>query len=144
MRSRPTSIPEGVGPTGPRMSAWPSGQVGRARHRAPQGRPQDDRGGDRSGWGRRGLGSHHEANTGRPRVHQVPIQGLYAEQGCHVSPIGETGVPQTLREDQGPLFVRSLGTSEDPSGSPKPLKPKGCRPLPVRFLTVDLLSLSFP
>jgi len=54
-RSRPTATPKGVGPTRLRVSAWPSGHVGRARYRAPQGRPLDDGGRGRSGRGRRGL-----------------------------------------------------------------------------------------
>jgi len=111
------------------MSAWPLGHVGRARYRDPQGRPQDDEGGGRSGRGRRELWSHHEANTGRPRVRQVPIQGSDTDGGVHVPPIRKTGIPQTLQEDQGPLFIQSPGTTENPSGYSKPLKPSGCRPL---------------
>jgi len=46
--SQLTTSPTRVGTTGPRMSAAPSGHVGRARHRALQRRPQDDGGGGRS------------------------------------------------------------------------------------------------
>jgi len=124
-RSRPTATPKEEGPTGPRMPAWPSGHLCRARYRAPHGRPQDGGGGSRSGRGGRGLWRHHEANTGRPSLRQVPIQESVAVEGCHVLPIGETGVPLNLREDQGPLVVQSLGTTEDPSGSPRSLNPRG-------------------
>jgi len=68
------------------MKAGPSGHLGPARHPTPQGGPQDDGGGGRSGRGRRGLWSHHEANTGRPSVRPVPIQGSYAESGVDIRP----------------------------------------------------------
>jgi len=102
----------------PRVTARNAGHVGRARHPTPGGGPPDEEGGGRGVRGRRGLWSHHEANTGRPSVRQVPIQGSYAETGVDIPPIREAGIPQTLREDQGPLVIQRLGATEDPSGSP--------------------------
>jgi len=96
------------------MPAGPLGHVGRARHTTPQGWPQDDGGGGRSGRGRRGLWSHHEANTGRPSVGQVPIQRSDTEGGVDIPPVREAGIPQTLRTDQGPPVVERLGAMEDP------------------------------
>jgi len=44
-------------------------------------------------------------------------------------PIREARIPQTLREDQGPLVIQRFGATEDPSGSPQLLKPIRRRPL---------------
>jgi len=105
------------------MPAWPSGHVGWALYRALQGRTRDGRGGSHSGRGRRGLWSHHEANSGRLSVRQVPIHGSDAVEVCHAPPTWEVGVPKTFRDEKGPHIVQSLGTTKKPSGSPKPLQP---------------------
>ena len=47
----------------------------------------------------------------------------------NIPPINEAGIPQTLREDQGPLVIQHHGATEDPTGSPWPLKPIRRRPL---------------
>ena len=85
---------------------------------SPKRKGQGERGGGRSGSGRRGLWSHRKACTSRSGVRQVPVQVTGPGIRADVPPIWEAGVPQILMKDQGPLVIQGLGTTEDPSGSP--------------------------
>jgi len=122
-RSRPTASPKGVDPKSPRVTTRHRGHVSRACDPTPIEGPQSERGGGRSGLGRRRLRSHPEDDASRPSVPQVPIQGSDAEIAVDVPPIRGAGVPHTLLEDQGPLIILCLGATEDPSGSTQPRQP---------------------